>query len=209
MSSGSTRRFMRMNSRTCLRDSFAVSLRNLPKKMKTFKRILIVVGIVLLALVVVSQFLPSTYRVERSVVIAAKPEGIFPWLNNLRKWPEWSAWNAAKDPTLGYAYEGAEEGVGAASRWDSKKFGEGSMKISEADPGKSLKFDLAFDHGKYLSKGTITLAAAGEGTKVTWAMDGTVSRNPLDRFFSLMMDSMVGKDFEEGLRNLQAKAEGK
>jgi hypothetical protein len=177
--------------------------------MKIFKKILLVIGVLLLALIVFSQFLPSTYHVERRVVIAAKVEGIYPWLNNLKKWPEWSAWTAAKDPSLVYAYEGPEEGAGAVSKWDSKKFGEGSMKITDAEPGKSLKFDLSFEHGKYLSKGNITLAPDGESTKVTWGMDGTVSRNPLDRFFSLMMDSMVGKDFEEGLQNLKKKAEGK
>ena len=40
-------------------------------------------------------------------------------------------------------------------------------------------------------------------------MDGNVSRNPMDRFFSLLMDSMIGKDFEEGLGNLKKKAEAK
>lgn len=177
--------------------------------MKTFKKILLAIALILVALVVVSQFLPSKYHVERSVVMAAQAEGIYPWINNLKKWPEWSPWTATKDPTLVNSYEGPDEGVGAVSKWDSKKWGDGSMKISEAEPGKSLKFDLAFDHGKYRSTATFTLAAAGEGTKVTWAMDGNVSRNPVDRFFSLLMDSMVGKDFEEGLRNLRAKAEGK
>ena len=177
--------------------------------MKILKKILIVLGVVILALLVVSQLLPSTYHAERSIVIAAKAEAIHPWINNLKKWPEWSAWTAAKDPTLVYAYEGPEEGVGAISKWDAKKIGEGSMKLTESDPGKGLKFDLSFDHGKYLSTGTFAFEPAGDGTKVTWGMDGTVSRNPVDRFFSLLMDSMIGKDFEEGLVNLKKKVEGK
>jgi hypothetical protein len=40
-------------------------------------------------------------------------------------------------------------------------------------------------------------------------MDGTVSRNPLDRFFSLFMDKFTGPDFEEGLNNLKKKVEAK
>ena len=176
--------------------------------MKVLKKILIVVGLLLLVLIIVSQFLPSTYHVERSVVIAAKADAVHPWVNNLRKWPEWSAWTAAKDPTLVYQYEGPEEGVGAISKWDAKKMGEGSMKLTASEPGKLVKFDLSFDHGKYLSTGTFNFEPAGDGTKVTWGMDGNVSRNPLDRYFSLLMDSMVGKDFEEGLGNLKKKAEG-
>ena len=177
--------------------------------MKTLKKILVVVGAIILALVVVSQLLPSTYHVDRSIVIAAKPEVIFPWLNNLKKWPEWSAWTAAKDPTLVYAYEGPEEGVGAISKWDAKKLGEGSMKLIESDLATGLKFDLSFEHGKYLSTGAFTFESADAGTKVTWGMDGNVSRNPLDRFFSLFMDKFIGPDFEEGLASLKKKAEGK
>ena len=177
--------------------------------MKLLKKILLIVGVLLVVLIVVSQFLPATYHVERSVIIAAKAEAMHPWINNLKKWPEWSAWTVAKDPTLVYAYEGPEEGVGAISKWDAKKMGEGSMKITASEPGKLVKFDLSFDHGKYLSTGAFTFGPAGDATKVTWSMDGDVSRNPMDRFFSLMMDSMLGKDFEEGLRNLKTKAEAK
>ncbi len=176
--------------------------------MKLLKKILIVVGVLLLVLIIVSQFLPSTYHVERSVVIAAKADAVHPWVNNLKRWPEWSAWTAAKDPTLVYQYEGPEEGVGAISKWDAKKMGEGSMKLTASEPGKLVKFDLSFDHGKYLSTGTFAFEPEGDGTKVTWSMDGNVSRNPMDRYFSLLMDSMVGKDFEEGLGNLKKKAEG-
>jgi hypothetical protein len=177
--------------------------------MKLLKKILIGLVVLILAVVVVSQFLPSTYHAERSVTIAAKPPAIHPWINDLKKWPEWSPWTAAKDPTLVYAYEGSEQGVGAVSKWDSKKFGDGMMKIVESDPAKGVKFDLSFNKGKYLSVGKIAFEPAGESTKVTWSMDGTVGRNPLDRIFSVMMEKMIGPDFDEGLGKLKAKAEAK
>ena len=175
--------------------------------MKILKKLLLAVGVLLLLLLIVSQFLPATYHVERSVVIATKAETIHPWINNLKKWPEWSAWTAAKDPSLVYAYEGPEEGVGAISKWEAKQMGQGQMKVVESDVAKGVKFDLSFEHGKYLCAGTFTYAVAEGGTKVTWGMDGKVSRNPLDRFFSLLMDKMIGKDFEEGLGNLKKKVE--
>lgn len=177
--------------------------------MKILKKLLLAAATILLLLVIVSQFLPSTYHAERSLVIAAKPETIHPWINNLKKWPEWSAWTTAKDPTLVYAYAGPEEGVGAISKWDAKNMGEGSMKLTSSDPAKGVKFDLSFDHGKYLSTGTLAFEAVEGGTKVTWGMDGNVSRNPVDRYFSLLMDKMVGPDFEEGLGNLKQKVEAK
>lgn len=177
--------------------------------MKTLRKILIVVGVLLFVLIAVSQLLPSTYHVERSVMIQAKPEGIHPWINDLKKWPEWSAWTTAKDPTLVYTYEGPEEGVGAVSKWEGKKMGQGEMKLTESDPQKGAKFDLSFDQGKYRSRGFFTFEPAGDATKVIWGFDGDVSRNPMDRYFSLLMDKMTGPDFEEGLRNLKQKVEGK
>jgi len=177
--------------------------------MKLLKRIVIVLVVIVLALVIVSQFLPAKYHVERSVVIAAKPEAVFPWINNLKKWPEWSPWTAAKDPSIVYSYDGPDEGVGAVSKWDSKKWGDGMMKVKESDPAKGVKFDLGFNKGKYACVGTFTFTPADSDTKVTWAMDGTVSRNPMDRYFSLLMDKMAGSDFTEGLANLKKKVEAK
>ncbi|MSU58605.1 MAG: hypothetical protein EXS35_10585 [Pedosphaera sp.] len=179
------------------------------KTMKTLKKILLVLGVIVLALVVISQFLPSTYHIERSVVIAAKPAAIHPWINELKKWPEWSAWTAAKDPTLIYNYDGPESGVGAISKWEAKKMGQGQMKVIESDPAKGAKFDVAIEHGKFSFTGTFTFEPAGDNTKITWAMDGNVSRNPLDRFFSLLMDKFGGPDLAEGLGNLKKKVEGK
>ncbi len=177
--------------------------------MKILRRVLVVIGVLLFVLIAVSQFLPSEYHVERSVMIQAKPEAIHPWINNLKKWPEWSAWTTAKDSTLVYTYEGPEEGVGAVSKWEGKKMGQGEMTLTESDPVGGVKFDLSFDHGKYRSKGIFTFEPAGDATKVVWGMDGDISRNPMDRYFSLLMDKMIGPDFDEGLANLKKQAEGK
>ena len=177
--------------------------------MKTLRRILVVLGALLFVLIAVSQLLPSTYHVERSVMIQAKPDAIHPWINNLKKWPDWSAWTVAKDPTLVTSYEGPEQGAGAISKWEGKKLGQGQMTLTESDPQKGVKFNLSFEQGKYLSTSSLTFEAAGDATKVVWGIDGDVSRNPMDRYFSLLMDKMIGPDFEEGLANLKRKAEGK
>ncbi len=177
--------------------------------MKSLKKGLLGLVVFVLAMSVISQFLPDQYRVERKILIAAKPPSIFPWINQLKKWPEWSAWTPAKDPSLVYAYEGPAEGVGAISKWDAKKLGQGTMKITQADPSKGITFDLSFEHGRYLSVGTLTFQASGESTEVIWGMDGKVNRNPMDRWFSLLMDRLVSPDLEEGLRNLKGRAESK
>ena len=66
--------------------------------MKVLKKVVLLVLLIPIALVVVSLFLPSTYRVERRVTMNAKPGAVFPHINSLKQWPEWTAWTAAKYP---------------------------------------------------------------------------------------------------------------
>ncbi len=177
--------------------------------MKTLTKVLLILLALIAVTLLVALFLPGTYHVERSITIQAKPEAIFPWINDLRKWPEWTAWNKEKDPTVVYSYEGPTEGAGAISKWNGEKFGEGSMKITTSDPQKGAQYDLSFDHGKYNSKGGLTFETVGDNTRVIWSDDGELGRNPINRFFGLMMDKMIGPDFEEGLNKLKQKVEQK
>jgi hypothetical protein len=57
------------------------------------------------------------------------------------------------------------------------------------------------------SRGILLLAPDGSGTRVTWTNEGDMGSSPINRYFGLMMDSMVGPDFDAGLRNLKALAE--
>ena len=47
----------------------------------------------------------------------------------------------------------------------------------------------------------------GDGTHVTWSFDSDMGAGPIGRYFGLLMDRMVGPDFEGGLANLKALAE--
>ena len=53
----------------------------------------------------------------------------------------------------------------------------------------------------------MALEPAGSATKVTWSNFGDLGGNPLVRYFGLVMDKMVGADFEAGLAGLKALAE--
>ncbi len=57
------------------------------------------------------------------------------------------------------------------------------------------------------SRGQLLLAPDGNGTRVTWTNEGDMGGNPVNRYFGLMMDRLVGPDFEAGLANLKGLAE--
>lgn len=177
--------------------------------MKILKNILFTVIGIVVVLVLISFFLPSSYRVERALTMNAKPEAIFPYLNTLKTWPEWTAWTVQKYPDMKTTFSGPESGVGATYQWDGKTSGQGMLKLTSSDPAKGIGYDLDFQAGTYVSKGTITMQATGDTTRVTWANFGDIANNPIHRYFGLFLDRMMGPDFEEGLNKLKQKVETK
>ena len=175
--------------------------------MKIIKVLFIFVLVVVVLLSVVAQLLPSSYRIERNIIIRAGSEKIHPLINDLRRWPEWTVWNTTTDPTIVFTYEGPQEGVGAISKWDSKKSGDGSMTVTESDVAKGVKIDLTFSHGRQQCKGWINYVPAGTDTKVVWGFGGDVSRNPMDRWVSFFMEKLAGPEFEKNLAGLKKKIE--
>jgi carbon monoxide dehydrogenase subunit G len=89
--------------------------------------------------------------------------------------------------------------------WKSAKLGDGSMTISEFVANQKVASTLDFGAmGKAAS--TMTLEAAGAGTKVTWGFAST-QNGPIERWFGLMIDRWVGADYEKGLTALKTLAE--
>lgn len=177
--------------------------------MNTTKKILLTVLLVPILLILVALFLPSRYQVTRSLDIKAAPDAIFTNLNTLTTWPEWTAWTVAKYPDMKITFAGPPAGVGASYTWDGSSTGYGTLRLTRSEQGKGVGFDLDFDHGKYLSKGSITLTPSGDATTVTWVNEGDLGWNPVSRYFGLLMDRMMGPDFAEGLMKLQKRVEVK
>ena len=91
--------------------------------MKIIKKLALVLVVLITLLLIGSLIIPGQYHVERGVVIDAPPEAVFPFVNQVKLWPAWIAWTAAKDPTLVNTFSGPESGVGATLSWEGKKLG--------------------------------------------------------------------------------------
>jgi effector-binding domain-containing protein/uncharacterized protein YndB with AHSA1/START domain len=168
--------------------------------------IFLVVLVVLLA--GIGMLLPRMRHVERSTTIGAPPATVFALVNGYRLFNKWSPWFEL-DPAARYTYEGPDFGVGARMAWTSEKkdVGSGSQEIVESRPHEAVKVKLDFG-GQGTAMAQWTLAPEGEGTKVTWGLDADMGAGPIGRWFGLMMDGMVGKDYEKGLAGLKTLAEG-
>lgn len=151
---------------------------------------------------------PSTIHYERSATIQTPPEAIFPYVNDLHRFGEWSPWEKV-DPNMQRSYDGPNAGVGAGYHWKgNNEIGEGSMKITSSTPNREVLIALEFLAPFRASNvATFTLAPVAGGTKVTWAMDGP---NPvMSRVMCLVMDmdKMIGGQFEQGLATLKEMVE--
>lgn len=176
--------------------------------MKILKWLLIVIVASIAALVGIAFFLPDHAHVERSIVIERPPATVFTLLNGFRRFNEWSPW-ADLDPKAITTYEGPVVGVGSKMSWTSEdpNVGAGSQEILEAQAPSFIKVRLIFADFESDNVATYRLAPEGAGTKVTWAYDTDFRGNLMGRWFGMMLDSMLGPDYEKGLAKLKTVVE--
>lgn len=173
--------------------------------MKILKKIVIVLAVLFGLYILISLFLPSKVRVERSILINTPPAVVFPQVNNFHNWQSWSYWDNI-DPAMKSTYEGPESGKGAKHIWESehKSVGHGNMTITESKPDKEILTDLEFEaHG--ISHGGWTFKDSAGGCFVTIYME--MDMGFLGRPMGLMMDKMLGSDFEKTLEGLKKHCE--
>ena len=175
--------------------------------MKLIKRILIGLVVLIVIVVAVAFVLPRNVSVARSITIDAAPETIFPFLNDFRKFNEWSPWYG-RDPDMVVEYEGAASGVGAVMTWDSAhpQVSAGRQEITASEEFSRVETSLDFgDMGTAVAH--YALAPAGSGTAVTWGFTTDLGYNPIGRYMGLMFDRWIGADYEAGLAKLKTVAE--
>src|SRR5262245_12082930 len=147
--------------------------------MKWLKRIVLAILVLVVALALIGFFLPGRYRVEKSVVIKAKPEAIFNPLQNLKTWNDWTAWNTRRFPDMKNKYSGPESGEGSQVNWEGNSSGQGSLTLTKADPKEGIEYKMSFDHGKFASTGSVKYTPEGDGVRVTWVNEGDLGWDPV------------------------------
>ena len=171
--------------------------------------VLIGVAVVVLALVALVASRPAAFRISRTVRISAPAQSVFALVNDFHQWERWSPYEK-RDMAMTKAYEGAASGAGAAYGWSGdKQVGQGRMTIVESRPCELICIRLEFERPfKATNTAEFAFAAEGSQTAVTWSLLGR--NNFMMKAMSLLlnMDQMIGKDFEQGLSQLKAEAEG-
>lgn len=104
--------------------------------------------------------------------------------------------------------------MGAKMSWVGPETGKGSQETVEYEEGKHVKNKMTFAMMEGAMYSEVFVEAVPEGTKVTWTYDqdvtGTKPMNAaLGKFFGLTMNSMMGKQYEDGLSAMKKIVESK
>src|SRR5262249_48591374 len=104
---------------------------------------LIIVVVLIAAVLIAAALRPDDFRVERSTVIKAPAEKIYPMINDLHRFNTWNPFNKMEPDAKG-SYSGAESGKTAAYAWEGKKMGAGRMEIVDTTAPEKIVLGLHF-----------------------------------------------------------------
>jgi len=172
------------------------------------KVIVIIVVALLAGVLLFAATKPDSFRVERSALIKAPPEKIFPYINDFNAWRAWSPYEKL-DPGMQRTLSGAPAGKGAVYAWEgNSKVGKGRMEILESAPPSKIviQLDFAFPmDARNIAE--FTLVPEGDSTRVTWQMSGPAAFLTKVMQVFVNMDTLIGKDFAAGLATLKTVTE--
>jgi len=173
-----------------------------------FKKILIVLAVIIVVFLIVVAMQPSQYQVTRSATVSAAPAAVFPHVNELKKWEAWNPWGKI-DPAMKLTYEGPPAGKGAAYAWvGNREVGEGRMTITDSRPNELVQFKLEFFKPMAgTSDAEFAFKPEGNQTTVTWSMRGKNNFIAKAMCLFMNMDQMIGGQFEKGLAAMKSVVE--
>lgn len=175
--------------------------------MKTLKVIFILLLVLAVIFVMGSFFLPKSYRVERRISIQAPDSVVFKNIANFNEFIKWNPWTRM-DPNAKVEIDGAIETVGHHYVWRGEKTGTGEMKILSLARNEKVNMELKFI--KPMKSMAMTnfdiVPEANNRTTVVWVINGE-NKNIVGKWMSLFMDRMIGRDFDDGLKNLKEISE--
>lgn len=168
--------------------------------MKTLKKILIVLAIIIAIPLIAALFVKREFKTEREITIDKPKQEVFDYIKYLENQKNYDTWHSM-DATVKNTTEGIDGTVGFIYAWDGEKIGKGEQEIIKIEEGRRIDTELRFktpfesEASCYL----LTEAKGADRTLVTWGMSGT-SPYPFN-LMSLFFD--MGDDFDEGLKNLK------
>jgi hypothetical protein len=155
----------------------------------------------------IAAVLPSRYTVVREIVVARPAVELSHYIADFSTRTQWIPWSV-DEPTASYTVSGTAGTRGSRFAWAGKKIGAGSATLVAHRAGAVVETALEFTQPMAM-KGTDSFTFEtidSTHTKVTWTNHGALPY-PVGRLFGLVIDRVVGSDYERGLVRLQQVTE--
>ncbi|HWU44039.1 MAG TPA: SRPBCC family protein [Bdellovibrio sp.] len=166
-----------------------------------FKIALVLVAAVVLFLGYVATR-DGSFVYERSGIIKASPEQIFPYISQFKLGGQWSPYE--KDIEMPKTYGGTDGAVGSWMEFGPSKSGSGRIEILEVSPNEMVRLSLHMT-APFEAKNVVIykLTPEAEGTRFSWTMEG--HGGFLGKLMTTLIDceKMVSGQFNEGIQNLK------
>ena len=170
-----------------------------------FLRLLLVIAVFVGILWFIGSMLPRDYSLEATAVIACQPEEVFPKLNNLSEWQDWSPWSSEN---LEVKFPGETTGVGAIQTWTDPR-GNGKLWITESQPHSLIKYKMYSGGFPELESQFDIKAISEKQTQVKWSSKGRLPSGAFYGFFSMLFEPGMQAEYDRGLTKLKADLESK
>lgn len=161
-----------------------------------------------LLFLLIGMLMPHAYQTSAEVVIDAPPEKVFPYLNRLDRWPEWSQWATNKDSMFAVEYGPQVEGVGAVQTWKEPR-GSGKLWITGSEPDRSLEYVVEFGDFPRMTSRFELQAVAGSGTRLKWSSEGQLPSGPFYGWLRMAFVNGMKSQYQQALIKLDAVVTGK
>ncbi|RYZ91338.1 MAG: hypothetical protein EOP04_00880 [Proteobacteria bacterium] len=153
---------------------------------------------------------PANFRYERSGIIQAPADKIYPFLSDFNLGSQWNPYEE-KDLNMTKTYSPEQGKVGSSMDWSGNKdVGAGNLQIINLVPNESVDIKLTMTEPMTMSHMVhYKLEPVGEGTKFTWWQEG--QNGLFGKVMTVVIDceTMFGEDMEKGIAKLKTVVEVK
>lgn len=165
--------------------------------------LLTLLGFFFLTVILGGLFLPTTWVIEKAVLVHARPKALFPLLNELERWSEWTVWSP-EEKDFSLTYPRSSIGEGAIQIWKSNRI-NGTLTITRSTVNQALDYRFEINEGQLTVLGTLVLDAADpDYTQVAWRcqLESLTDNNPIRRYQAYFLKNYFDTTMENSLAAL-------
>lgn len=158
----------------------------------------------LVYLAIAPLFLRRRMRLAHHVLVRARAEAVFPFINDLRQWIRW--YPQPNGDGFHFSYSGPTTGVGATQLREHNGHGR-TLEIVHVTPPEWVAYEIDMDHGRRHMEGVIALEARESVTRVRWILKWEGDQNPWLRYGDLLERLRRSRRMRCGLETLRRVVE--